>query len=300
MSPRPPGPQPGPGPRVRPRLPPRARALRRRRRLIVTLEADTTSDLDAVGEMLAAAREGADVVLASHHGGGDARERRPHRRVLLAAPPPTRSAAAPGLDARTVSSFFRVYRAERPARRLRPARRPVHPRGRLRLQGGDPGQARPRWAPGAEVPVTLDWSRREGESKMRVLPTMGGYARMMARQVADRGERRRMSACRPGVGHRRRRPARPRPSRYRLAGAGVPVTRLRARPRSSAGWRARTDWAAYHVDRYYHAVLPTDDRVLDAGRGARAGGRDFRLRRARRGLLPRRPAGVDVDAARSC
>jgi len=35
----------------------------------------------------------------------------------------------------------------------------------------------------AEVPVTLDWSKREGESKMKVLPTMGGYARMMARNT---------------------------------------------------------------------------------------------------------------------
>ena len=38
----------------------------------------------------------------------------------------------------------------------------------------------------AEVPVALDWSRREGESKLRVLPTMGGYARLMMRQVAAR------------------------------------------------------------------------------------------------------------------
>ena len=34
--------------------------------------------------------------------------------------------------------------------------------------------------------MTLDWSKREGESKMRVLPTMAGYARMMTRQVASR------------------------------------------------------------------------------------------------------------------
>ena len=38
----------------------------------------------------------------------------------------------------------------------------------------------------AEVPVTLDWAKREGESKLRVLPTMAGYARMMTRQVASR------------------------------------------------------------------------------------------------------------------
>jgi hypothetical protein len=38
----------------------------------------------------------------------------------------------------------------------------------------------------AEVPVTLDWAKREGESKMKVLPTMGGYARMMARHTFAR------------------------------------------------------------------------------------------------------------------
>ena len=59
----------------------------------------------------------------------------------------------------------------------------------LRLQGRDPDQAGRGWAPVAEVPVSLDWSRREGESKMRVLPTIGGYARLMARQVAARGAR---------------------------------------------------------------------------------------------------------------
>ncbi len=38
----------------------------------------------------------------------------------------------------------------------------------------------------AEVPVSLDWSKREGESKLRVLPTMGGYARLMMRQARER------------------------------------------------------------------------------------------------------------------
>jgi hypothetical protein len=38
----------------------------------------------------------------------------------------------------------------------------------------------------SEVPVHLDASRREGESKLRVLPTMAGYARLTARQFAQR------------------------------------------------------------------------------------------------------------------
>ena len=34
--------------------------------------------------------------------------------------------------------------------------------------------------------MTLDWGKREGESKMKVLPTMAGYARLMARQAVAR------------------------------------------------------------------------------------------------------------------
>jgi dolichol-phosphate mannosyltransferase len=153
--------------------------------LVVTLESDTTSDLDALGEMLATARSGADVVLASHHAGGELVNVVAHRRFL------SRAAAyairrSSGLDARTVSSFFRVYRASA----LR----------RAYARHGDDFIREPGFACKAEilikldrlgariaeVPVALDWSRREGESKMRVLPTVGGYARMMMRSVAVR------------------------------------------------------------------------------------------------------------------
>jgi dolichol-phosphate mannosyltransferase len=151
--------------------------------LVVTLESDSTSDLDAVEEMVATARSGADVVLASHHAGGELVNVRAHRRFL------SRAAAyairrTAGLDARTVSSFFRVYRASA----LRAAYG-VHGEGLIRESGFackaeiliklDRMGARI-----AEVPVALDWSRREGASKMRVLPTVGGYARMMVRQAA--------------------------------------------------------------------------------------------------------------------
>ena len=37
---------------------------------------------------------------------------------------------------------------------------------------------------GARGARVLDWSRREGESKLRVLPTVSGYARLMMRQVS--------------------------------------------------------------------------------------------------------------------
>jgi dolichol-phosphate mannosyltransferase len=153
--------------------------------LVVTLEADTTSDLDALGRMIAAAAAGSDVVLASVHAGGALVGVGRFRRLLSRAASCVMRHAA-GLDARTVSSFFRVYRAEalRAAYdtfgdsfiresgfackaeilvRFADLRRSVH-----------------------EVPVDLDASRRLGESKLRVLPTIGGYARLLARQTAAR------------------------------------------------------------------------------------------------------------------
>jgi dolichol-phosphate mannosyltransferase len=153
--------------------------------LIVTLESDTTSDLDAVDQMLSAAREGADVVLASVHAGGTMVGAGRHRELLSRAASSAIRRTA-GLDARTVSSFFRVYRAsvlqagyERHGDDL------IRERGfackaELLAKLGRLG------AVIEEVAVDLDASRRIGESKLKVLPTMGGYARLMTRQVIAR------------------------------------------------------------------------------------------------------------------
>ena len=153
--------------------------------LIVTLESDTTSDLDALEAMLAAARAGADVVLASHHGSGALANVSPHRRFLSRAASSVIRRGG-GLDASTVSSFFRVYRASVLQRGYEHyADSFIQERGfackaeiliKLSRMG----------ITVAEVPVTLDWSKREGQSKMKVLPTMGGYARLMARQAVAR------------------------------------------------------------------------------------------------------------------
>jgi dolichol-phosphate mannosyltransferase len=153
--------------------------------LIVTLESDTTSDLDAVEAMLGAAAAGADIVLASHHGTGELANVSAHRRFLSRAASSVIRRGG-GLDASTVSSFFRVYRAETlRAGYERYGESLIQERGfackaeiliKLSRMG----------ITVAEVPVTLDWAKREGESKMKVLPTMGGYARLMARQTFAR------------------------------------------------------------------------------------------------------------------
>jgi dolichol-phosphate mannosyltransferase len=153
--------------------------------LIVTLESDTTSDLDALEAMLAAAREGADVVLASHHKGGELVGVSAHRRFLSRAASSVIRRGG-GLDASTVSSFFRVYRASAlHAGYERYGDEFIRERGfackaEILMKLSRLGITI------AEVPVTLDWGKREGESKMKVLPTMGGYARVMARQAVAR------------------------------------------------------------------------------------------------------------------
>jgi dolichol-phosphate mannosyltransferase len=151
-----------------------------REALVVTLEADTTCDLDRLPEMLDKARAGADLVLASVHGGGRMVNVGFVRRTLSrGAGAVVRSAL--GVDARTVSSFFRVYRAS------------VLREGIARFEGQlirEPGFAckaellaklASLGARVEEVPVDLDASRRIGESKMRVTETLFGYWRLVAR-----------------------------------------------------------------------------------------------------------------------
>jgi dolichol-phosphate mannosyltransferase len=87
-----------------------------------------------------------------------------------------------GIDAKTVSSFFRVYRVSV----LRAAFE----------RYGDNLIREPGFACKAEIlakmagmgariveePVALDWSRRAGESKMPVMKTMVAYWRMLFRE----------------------------------------------------------------------------------------------------------------------
>ena len=153
--------------------------------MIITLEADTTSDLSVLPAMLAKASSGADVVLASVHGGGEMLNVNLLRRGL------SRCAGtvvrfALKLDARTVSSFFRVYRASA----LKAAF--AHYDDRFIQEPGFACKAEilaNLTSLGVcidEVPVDLDGSRRIGESNMRIAPTLGGYWRVVRRQRAAR------------------------------------------------------------------------------------------------------------------
>ena len=144
---------------------------------VVTLEADTTSDLDALPKMLERAVAGAELVLASWKMQNVSRRRR-----FLSAAAGFVVRHALGVNAKTVSSFFRVYRA----RTLRAAMERygdgfVRERG-FACKAEILANIARLGAKIEEVQVDLDWSRREGESKMPVVKTMVAYWRMLARQ----------------------------------------------------------------------------------------------------------------------
>jgi dolichol-phosphate mannosyltransferase len=145
--------------------------------LIVTLEADTTSDLAALPQMLDEVRRGADVVLADWQMVGVSAHRR-----LLSAGAGWVVRKGLGLEATTVSSFFRVYRAST----LREAsskygERLIRERG-FACKAELLAKLASMGARIVEVPVSLDWSRRNGESKMPVFKTMLAYWRMLFRE----------------------------------------------------------------------------------------------------------------------
>jgi dolichol-phosphate mannosyltransferase len=145
--------------------------------LVVTLEADTTSDLDALPEMIRRAYTGAELVLASWVMVNVSRTRR-----ILSEGAAKVINRILGVDAKTVSSFYRVYRAST----LRAAA----------ARYGDALIREPGFACKAEllsklssmsvrieeVDVGLDTSRRVGDSKMPILRTIFHYWRLMARQ----------------------------------------------------------------------------------------------------------------------
>jgi dolichol-phosphate mannosyltransferase len=156
---------------------------------VITLEADTTSDLDALQGMLAEIDAGAGLVLASVHGGGQMVNVSFLRRFL------SKCAGRAvrlllGLDAKTVSSFFRVYRADV----LREATNRYGER--LITESGFACKAELLAKVAAigtrieEVPVDLDGSRRIGASKMSIGSTLAGYWRLFrSPKLADSGAR---------------------------------------------------------------------------------------------------------------
>jgi dolichol-phosphate mannosyltransferase len=154
---------------------------------IVTLEADTTSDLTDLPRMLELFEGGADIVLASVYAPGG--------KIIGVAP--WRIAASKSVsntfrvlgglrEMHTLSSLYRVYRAGT-------LRRAADTYGYLLVR--EPGFAANvelllklynAGAKVAEVPTVNDWRTRKGQSKMQLKPTVLAYFRVMAAHLVGR------------------------------------------------------------------------------------------------------------------
>jgi dolichol-phosphate mannosyltransferase len=150
---------------------------------IVTLEGDHTWDLADLPAMLERFDAGADLVMASYFAPGG--------KVIGVAPWRSFGSRAISAAFRTVGGLnefhqvtplYRVYRAGILRRaQQRYGDRLVTEDGfavnvelllKVREAGGQV----------VEVPTTLDWSRRRGDSKLPVTSTLAAYARLLARQ----------------------------------------------------------------------------------------------------------------------
>ena len=232
----------GPGAAFRAGFARGARALRRRR-LVVTLEADTTSDLDALPAMLERGRRGAELVLASWVMRNVSRLRR-----FLSARRGW-SCAARSASRRTPSRRSSVSTA-RPSLRA------------ARTTYGDELIGEPGFACKAELLAklaALGAHDRGGPGRPRLLPARRARARCRSSD-----DRRLLAAARPRAGSRRQDGRMSTPSvgivgggilgmtaAYRLAQAGVHVA-LYERSHDLGGLVGSFDFDGTPVDRFYH------------------------------------------------
>lgn len=147
---------------------------------IVTMELDNTSDLKILPKMISSINSGSDVCVASYYtiGGGFADV--PWWRMLISEVGNMVIRWGCGIkQVKTFSSFYRVYKPEV----LKELYRKTN--GMLFIENGFAcmvellarlvGQG----AKVSEVPMVLVGSRRKGNSKMRILPTILGYFRVV-------------------------------------------------------------------------------------------------------------------------
>jgi dolichol-phosphate mannosyltransferase len=154
---------------------------------IVTMEADTTSDLSDLPSMLELFDEGTDVVLASVYAPGGKIVGVGGWRLAASKAVSNTFRVLGGLrEMHTLSSLYRVYRAGT-------LRRAADTYGYLLVR--EPGFAANvelllklynAGASVAEVPTVNDWTTRMGESKMQLKPTVVAYMRVMAAHLAGR------------------------------------------------------------------------------------------------------------------
>jgi UDP-glucose 4-epimerase len=151
--------------------------------IVITLEADCTSDLSILPDMYVRLAEGNDLVLASCYlPGGEVATTDPLR-IFVSHCANTAARLIFNLrELHTLSSFFRMYRAS--ALRALAA---AYGRPLLHCSGFECmlellAMSRGIGLEVAEVPMVLDHSRRQGRSKMNISRTTAGYLSLFARR----------------------------------------------------------------------------------------------------------------------
>jgi dolichol-phosphate mannosyltransferase len=152
--------------------------------IIVTVEADNTSDLDILRQMLHQVEAGSDVSLASCYAPGGGVLGTTPRRMFMSKAANLMVKWFYGVsEVHTYSSFYRAYRASS-------LRRAAERYGEELIQ--EPGfvcmvevlvKLHRLGLRITEVPMILDGGQRAGVSKMRVVRTILGYFEFMARDV---------------------------------------------------------------------------------------------------------------------
>ena len=150
---------------------------------VVTLEGDNTSRLSTLRQMLHRRLEGFDVVLASPYAYGGGITQTSLMRIFLSHVANTLVKELLGIRGiLTMSSFFRLYSADvlmRLEKRYGPSL--IESPG-FECMVELLAKLIKVKATISEVAMPLDGSRREGESKMKVVRTIGGYLRLFQKR----------------------------------------------------------------------------------------------------------------------
>lgn len=152
--------------------------------LIVTLEADNTSDLGIMDQLITKMKDGYDLVLASCYAQQGGVQGTTLFRLILSKGANLFLRFFFPISVSTYSSFYRVYRAKA----LREMR--AHYGDRLIEEDGFECMVEllvkfarhPKRMRIAEVPMILDGRKREGRSKMKVLRTINGFLKVIIKQ----------------------------------------------------------------------------------------------------------------------
>jgi dolichol-phosphate mannosyltransferase len=146
--------------------------------IIVTIEADNTSDLAILPDMVALSRMGFDLVLASIYAQGGGFDKTTHVRKLLSFGANMIFRLIFNVKVLTLSSFYRVYRVTLIRDIKKNNRSIIEEKGfismlEILLKAID------RQARVIEVPMVLQSLKRKGKSKMKTVQTMLSYLRFV-------------------------------------------------------------------------------------------------------------------------